>query len=75
VVLSRGIDRREHSAHSNPYRAREMAAVVVSALFNSAGVDDPKCCEPGESPRVHAKLKITPRESGSADVGVLINSY
>jgi len=43
---------------TTPYEAEGMS-VVVSTLVNSARVDDPRCCLPGESPEVSENLKIT----------------
>jgi len=35
---------------TTPYPPEEMSAVEVSPLVNSARVDDPRCCQAGESP-------------------------
>jgi len=40
----------------------EMTSLAVSPVVNSARVDDPRCCEPGESSEDPEKLKITRRE-------------
>ena len=48
---------------TTPYEAEGMSVVAISPLINSARVDDPRCCLPGESPAVSEKLKITRRES------------
>jgi len=43
-----------------PYRAEEMTSLAVSPLVNSARVDDPRCCLPGDSVMVEPpKLEIT----------------
>jgi len=48
---------------TTPYRAEEMSAVAVSPLVNSARVDDPRCCQPGDPATEDLqKLKITRRE-------------
>ena len=53
---------------TKPYRASEMSVVAVSPLVNSARVDDPRCCEAGESAPVPSqKLKITRREPMKPD--------
>ena len=48
---------------TTPYRAEEMSVVEVSPLVNSGRIDDPRCCQPGESPEVPEKLKVTRREA------------
>ena len=53
---------------TTPYEAEEMSVVAVSPLINSAKVEDPRCCEPGDpQPEVPAKLKITRREGVDVD--------
>jgi len=45
-----------------------MSALAVSPLVNSARVDDPRCCEVGESAPVPLEnLDITRRESKKQD--------
>ena len=49
---------------TTPYQGEEMSALAVSSLVNSARIDDPRCCQPGESlPEAPEKLKISRRAS------------
>jgi putative SOS response-associated peptidase YedK len=53
---------------TTPYFAQEMSALEVSPLVNSAGIDDPRCCEPGGPAQVNAPpLKISRKPPAAPD--------